>query len=126
MTLNDRIHSLETEARGRLRRALSTGNEKLLELDERIARFAKDDWTVPGMRRHLEELRARAENLRATALKKVGELPGEAVSKLATTTRVPIQTLAKQLADIAKRMETPKPKPVEVVEQAPAAKAKAS
>ena len=126
MTLNDRIHSLETEARGRLRRALSTGNEKLLELDGAIARFAKDDWTVPGMRRHLEELRARAENLRTTALKRAGEFPGEAVSKLASGTRAPIQTLAKQLADIAKRMETPKPKAVEVVEPEPKAKAKAS
>ena len=128
MTLNDRIHSLETEARGRLRRALSTGNEKLLELDGAIARLAKDDWTVPGMRRHLEELRARAENLRTTALKRAGEFPGEAVSKLASGTRAPIQTLAKQLADIAKRIETPKPKPkaVEVVEPEPKAQAKAS
>lgn len=122
MTLNDRIQSLETEARGRLHRALSSGNVKLLELDEAIARFAKDDWTVPGMRRHLEELRARAESLRTTALKRAGEIPGEAVSRLATGTRAPIQTLAKQLAEIAKRVEAPsRPKPVEVVEpeQAP-------
>lgn len=122
MTLHDRIQSLETEARGRLGRAFSTGNEKLMELDEAIARLARDDWTVPGMRRHLEELRARAENLRSAALKRAGELPGEAVSRLASGTRTPIQTLAKQLLEIAKRVEPPKPKAVEAEQERPKTK----
>lgn len=124
MTLQDRIHTLESEARGRLQRALSTGNEKLLELDGAIARFAKDDWSVPGMRRHLDELRARAENLRTTALRRAGELPAEAVTKLASGTRAPIQTLAKQLAEIARRVEAPAAKPTGA--EGPAAKGNGS
>jgi len=113
MRLQERINTLEAEARGRIRRALSTGNEKLMELDGALAKVAKDDWTVPGMRRHLHELRARAENLRANALKRVEALPGDAVTKLATGTRTPVQNLAKGLAEWAKRIEPPKPKAVE-------------
>jgi hypothetical protein len=113
MTLQDRINTLEAEARGRIRRALSTGNEKLMELDGALAKVARDDWTVPGVRRHLHDLRARAENLRATTLKRVEALPGEAVTKLATGSRTPVQTLAKGLAEWAKKIEPPKPKAVE-------------
>ncbi len=113
MTLQERINTLEAEARGRIRRALATGNEKLMELDGALAKVARDDWTVPGMRRHLLELRARAENIRASTLKRVEALPGEAVTKLATGTRAPVQNLAKGFAAWARRMEPPKPKPVE-------------
>lgn len=109
MTLQERIHTLEAEARGQIRRALATGNEKLMELDDALARVAREDWTVPGMRRHLHELRARAENLGASTLKKVEALPGEAVSKLATNSRAPVQNLAKGLAEWAKKIEPPKP-----------------
>ncbi|HEY6101025.1 MAG TPA: hypothetical protein VIW03_16435 [Anaeromyxobacter sp.] len=105
MTLQERFSTIENEARGRIHRALATGNEKLMELDEALAKVAKDDWSVPRVRRELEELRARAESLRANALKRAGELPGEAVSKLASGTRAPIQNLAKGLADIARRLE---------------------
>lgn len=114
MTLHERLNTFENEARGRIRRALATGNEKLMELDQALAKVAKDDWSVPRMRRELEDLRARAENLRASALRRAGELPGEAVSRLASGTRTPIQNLAKGLADMAKRMEPPAPaKPAE-------------
>jgi len=113
MTLQERINTLEAEARGRIRRALATGNEKLMELDGALAKVARDDWTVPGMRRHLHELRARAENIRASTLKKVEALPGEAVTKLATNTRAPVQNLAKGLAEWAKKIEPPKPRAVE-------------
>lgn len=113
MTLHDRFNTFETEARGRIRRVLATSNEKLLEIDEALAKVARDDWSVPAMRRQIETFRARAESLRSNALKRAGELPGEAVSKLANGTRTPIQNLAKSLADIAKRIETPRPKAVE-------------
>ncbi len=113
MTLQERLNTFEAEARGRIRRVLATGNEKLMELDGALAKVARDDWTVPGMRRHLHELRARAENLRANTMKKVEALPGEAVTKLATGSRAPLQNLAKGLAEWAKRMEPPKPKAVE-------------
>jgi hypothetical protein len=116
MTLQERFGALETQAKGRIRRVLSTSNAKLLELDSALAKVAKDDWTVPGLRRHLDELRSRAGSLRSEATKRAQELPGDAVSKLATGTRTPVQTLAKQLAELAKKLEAPAPKPVKAVE----------
>jgi hypothetical protein len=46
-----------------------------------------DDWTVPGVRRQLDKVRARAESLRASAVKRVAEMPGTAVSALASRAR---------------------------------------
>ena len=109
MTLQERLGAFEAEAKVRIRRALATGNEKLLELDGALAKVAKDDWTVPGIRRHVEELRSRAENIRTEATKRAQDLPGEAVSRLATGSRAPLQTLAKQLAELAKKLEAPAP-----------------
>lgn len=117
MRLQERIDTFEAEARVRLARALNTGNEKLVELDRALARVARDDWSVPAVRRQVARLRDRAEKARADALRRAGELPGEAVAKLVTTSRAPVQTLAKGLADIAKRFEAPR-KPV-IVESAP-------
>lgn len=111
MTLQERLNTFESEARGRLQRALATGNEKLMELDGRLAKVAKDDWTLDAVRRQLDELRTRAESLRANALKRAGELPGEAVTKLASGTRAPIQNLARSLAEMAKRIEPGPAKP---------------
>jgi hypothetical protein len=112
MTIQERFGALEAEAKGRIRKALSDGNARLMELDEALARIAKDDWTVPGLRRHIDQLRSRAENMRAEATRKAQELPGEAVTRLATGSRAPIQNLAKGLADLARRLEPPRPKPV--------------
>ncbi len=116
MNIQERFGALEAEAKGRIRRALSTGNAKLLEIDEALAKVAKDDWTVSGLRRHLDELKARAERLRATAVKRAQEMPGDAVSKLATGTRTPLQNLARSLADMAKKFEPPAPTAVKAVE----------
>ncbi len=119
MTFQDRIQTLEEHARGRLRHALEAGNEKLMELDGALARVAKDDWSVPGMRRHLGELRARAEDLRATAVRRAGELPAQAVTQLLNRTRAPVQTLARELAEMAKRFEPPAPARPTVVKPPP-------
>jgi hypothetical protein len=126
MTIQERFGALESEARGRIRKVLSKGNERLMELDGRLAKIAKDDWTVPGLRRHIDELRSRAENLRAEATKKAQQLPGEAVARIATGTRAPIQNLAKGLADLARRLEPPGPKAVKSVDAGPEPKIKAS
>lgn len=112
MTLQDRINTLEAEARGRIRRVLSTGNEKLMELDGALAKVAREDWTVPGLRRQLNELRARAEKVGTSTLKKVESLPAEAVTKFAANTRTPVKNLAKSLAELARKMEPPKPRAV--------------
>ncbi len=123
MTLQERFGQFEAEAKGRIRRALATGNAKLLELDGRLAKVAKDDWTVPGIRRHVEELRSRAQNMRSEATKRAEQLPGEAVSRIATGTRAPLQNLAKQLAELAKKLEPPAPKAVKPAEANPEGKA---
>ena len=123
MTLQERFGAFEAEAKGRIRRALASGNAKLLELDGALARVAKDDWTVPGIRRHVEGLRSRAVSMRSEATKRAQDLPGEAVSRIVTGSRAPVQTLAKQLAELAKKLEPPAPKAVKPNEAKADAKA---
>lgn len=112
MTLQERLGAFEAEAKGRIRRALSTGNSKLMELDGALAKVSGDDWTVPAMRKHLDELKARADTLRASAVKRVQAIPAEAVGKIVSGTRTPVQNLARGLADMAKKFEAPGPKAV--------------
>lgn len=107
--VQERIDALETQARGRLRRALETSNARIRELDDALARVARDDWSVPGLRRHVDELRARAENLRATAARRVQEMPGTALSALATGGRTQLQHLARGLEQISRRLEAAPP-----------------
>jgi len=123
MRFQDRVGAFEAEAKGRIRRALSTGNAKLMELDEALAKVAKDDWTVPALKRQLVQLRTRAETIRASALKRMQDMPGDAVSKIATGTRAPLQNLARNLAEIARRFDPPRPKPVSPTEPQRDAKA---
>lgn len=119
MRLQERIETLEGEARGRLLQALEAGNEKLMDLDRALARLASDGWSVATVRRQMDELRARAEELRASAVKRAGELPARAVTQLATRGRRPVQGLAKELQAVAKRLERPPTKPT-VVKAVPA------
>ena len=112
MRFQERIGAFEAEAKGRLRRVLATGNAKLLEFDGALAKVTKDDWTVEGIRRHIEELRARALSMRTQAAKRAQAIPGDAVERIATGTRVPVQTLAKRLGEFAKKLEAPAPKVV--------------
>jgi hypothetical protein len=116
MTLQERFGAFEAQAKGRIKKVLATGNEKLMELDGALAKVAKDDWTVPGIRRHVEELRTRAVTMRSEATKRAQALPGEAVTRIAMGTRAPVQTLAKQLAELAKKLDPPAKhvKPAEV------------
>lgn len=104
-TLQTRINELEVEAKGRLRKALGAGNDALLGLDERLAKVSREDWSVDGLRKRIDVLRHRAENLRANALRRVSEMPGTAVSALATSSRGPVQNLARELEKLAKRLE---------------------
>jgi hypothetical protein len=104
-----RLDALETDARHRIRKALGAGNIALHDLDERLARMSREDWSVPGLRRRVEGLRARAENLRSNAIKRVSEMPGEAVSKLATGSRVPVQNLARGIERLVRRLDEKAP-----------------
>ncbi len=121
-SLQARFDALEAEARGRLHKALGAGQHRLTELDELLARWSREDWSVEGMRKRLETLRARAEQLRETALKRVNEIPGSAVSALANGSRVPVKNLARELERLAKLVEPvaePKPKEGEVAPPSP-------
>jgi len=103
--LQARIGELEAEARGRLLKALGAGQHRLSELDVALERMAREDWSVPGLRKRLDGLRERAEALRATAVKRVNDMPASAVSALASSTRVPVQNLARELERLAKLVE---------------------
>jgi hypothetical protein len=103
--LQARFDQLEAEARGRLLKALGAGQHRLSELDVALERMAREDWSVPGLRKRLDGLRERAEALRATAIKRVNEMPASAVSALASSTRVPVQNLARELERLAKLVE---------------------
>lgn len=126
MNIQERIGAFEAEAKGRIRRALTTGNAKLLEIDGALAKVTKDDWTVDGIRRHIDELRARAASMKTEATKRAQSIPGDAVEFIATGTRVPVQTLAKQLGELARKLEAPAPKAVPDVKEAEKKVAKAS
>ena len=104
-TLQERLGTFETEAKVRLREVLASGNTRLMELDDALAKISKDDWTVPGMRRHLDDLRVRAEKVRDSAMKRMQEMPADAVEKIVHGSRGPIQNLAKGLAGMAKKLE---------------------
>jgi len=108
ITLQARFETLEAEARGRLKKAIGASNDALHGLDDALARMSREDWLVPGMRKRIDGLRARAENLRANALKRVAEMPGSAVSALASGSREPVQKLAKRLERLASKLEVEK------------------
>jgi hypothetical protein len=112
MNFQERIGAVGAEAKGRLRRVLVTSNAKLLEIDGALAKVKKDDWTVDGIRRHIEELGARARSVGAEATKRAQAIPGDAALALVSGTRVPVQTLAKRLGEFAKKLEAPAPKVV--------------
>ncbi len=110
-SIQARFDALESEARGRIRRALGAGQHRLTELDEMLAKWSREDWSVVGMRKRFETLRARAEQLRSSAMKRVNEIPGSAVSALASSSRVPVQNLARELERLAKLVEPAAAKP---------------
>jgi hypothetical protein len=110
--LQARFDALEAEARGRILKALGAGQHRLSELDVALERWAREDWSVPGLRKRLDGLRERAEALRATAMKRVNEMPASAVSALASSTRVPVQNLARELERLAKLVEPHTVEPV--------------
>mgnify|MGYP001245861350 CR=1 FL=1 len=105
--VQERIDAFEAGAKKRLDHLLESGNAGLSRIDHFLERVSKEDWTITGMRRRFVELRSKAENARTNALKRVDEMPGEAVSALATAGRARIQDLSRGLSAIAKRLEAP-------------------
>jgi hypothetical protein len=105
--VQERIDAFEAEAKKRLDHLLHTGNERLSRIDHFLERVSKEDWTLTGMRRRLVELRSRAENASTSALRRVDEMPGEAVSAIATAGRARIQDLSRGLSALSRRLESP-------------------
>jgi hypothetical protein len=103
--LQARFEALEDEARGRIWKALGAGHDRLSELDQALGRMSREDWSVDGMRRRLEGLRARTEALRESTLRRMNELPASALAALATGTRRPVQNLARELERLARLVE---------------------
>jgi hypothetical protein len=106
-----RIDALEVEAKKRIDHLLASGSAGLVRLDHFLERVSAEDWTLTGMRKRLVELRGRAENARSSALRRVDEIPGEAVSALALAGRARIKDLSRGLKAIAKRLEPPTDRP---------------
>jgi hypothetical protein len=69
------------------------------------------------MKRHLDVFKVRAESFRDSAMKRVETMPADAVQKIVTTSRGPIQNLAKSLAEFARKLE-PEVKPAKVAPKA--------
>jgi hypothetical protein len=103
--LQARLDELEAGARGRLLKALGAGQHRLTELDGALEKMAHEDWTVEGLRKRLEGLRKQADSLRATAFKRVNEIPATALTALAASSRVPVQNLARELERLARLVE---------------------
>lgn len=104
-----RIDAIESQAKKRIDALLESGNARLSRLDTLLARVSKEDWTFTGMRRRLEGLRSRAENASNSALKRVDEMPAEAVSAIASASRARIQDLSRGLQAIARKLEPQQP-----------------
>jgi hypothetical protein len=115
--LQARFDALEAGARERLLRALGAGQHKLGELDGALERMAHEDWTVDGMRKRLDAIRARAESFRTTALKRVSEVPATAMTAFANGSRTQVQHLSRELDRLVKLIEpAPVVKDVKTVE----------
>lgn len=118
--LQARFDALEAGARERLVKALGAGQHKLGELDGALERMGHEDWTVVGMRKRLEAIRARADSLRTTALKRVGEVPATAMTAFTKGSRAQVQSLSRELERLAKLIEVaPAVKDVRVEVKAP-------
>ena len=113
-----RFDALEAGARERLVKALGAGQHKLVELDEALARVTREDWSVDGMRKRIELIRARAEHMRASALKRVADMPASAVTAFANGSRTQVQHLARELDRLAKLVEHPAPEAANEAEAA--------
>ncbi len=103
--LQARFDELEAGARERLLKALGAGQHRLTELDGALEKWSREDWSVDALRKRLEALRKQADVFRAKAVERMNEIPGTAVKGLASSTRVPVQNLARELDRLAKLVE---------------------
>jgi polyhydroxyalkanoate synthesis regulator phasin len=111
-----RIEHLEAEAQRVLRDLVQRGRASRKELELRVQRLSKQDWTLPEMKHRIDKLReqgveraaewrGRAESFRAEALERFLDLQGRAISFLGVATRDQVDELSKELDRLAKRIE---------------------
>jgi hypothetical protein len=118
--LQARFDALEAGARERLVKALGAGQHKLGELDGALERMTHEDWTVDGLRKRIEVLRSRAEEVRSSALKRVADMPASAVTAFAKGSRAQVKTLSREIERLVKLIEPPaRAAAVDVLPQAP-------
>jgi hypothetical protein len=104
--------SLEAEAKGRLKSFTASGNARLAELELKLGRLAREDWTFSALAKKAEALGKKAEALggkardaRAAAVKRIDALPGVAVAAVATAGRTSVQEISKRLQWVTSRLE---------------------
>lgn len=119
-TLQTRADTLDQKARGRLGALLHRGTASLDDMDRFLERMSKEDWTVHGLRRRLDQLRSRALTARTSALRRLDEMPGTAVTALANAGRARVHDLTRGLDALARRIEPATPPAASTAAPAPA------
>ena len=111
-----RLTELEGEAQKRLKGLVKKGKEGQKEVAAVMKRLTKQDWKMEDLRDRVtklrdqgteraQELRGKAENLRAEALEKLGDLQVKVALSLGFATRDQVEELSKELARLTRRMD---------------------
>lgn len=103
--LQARLDEFESGARERLIKALGAGQHRLTDLDGALEKWAREDWSVEVLRKRLEALRKLIEILRAKAVERMKELRAMVLKGFASSTRVAVQILARELDGLVKMLE---------------------
>jgi polyhydroxyalkanoate synthesis regulator phasin len=116
-----RLGQLEAEAQRVMKELVERGRASRKELEHRVQRLSKQDWTLPEMKHRIEKLRdqgveraaewrGRAETFRVEAMERFLDLQGRAISFLGVATREQVEELSKELDRLARRIEKAKPR----------------
>ncbi len=111
-----RLGHLEGEAQRVWRDLMVKGRAGRKDIEQILARLARQDWNFPEMRQFVDrfreqgaqraaEWRGRAESFRAEALERMVELQGRAVAFLGVATREQVEERSHELERLARRIE---------------------
>lgn len=106
---NGTAETTSTDLKRRLGQLVEIGSARLTQLDERLARVSKEDWSLTGMRRQVKALRAKGLEARSAALKWLDGLPGEAIAAAAVAGRGQVRSLASSLKWVERRLDGTQP-----------------
>jgi phage terminase small subunit len=116
-----RLEQLEAEAQRVMKELVERGRASRKELEQRVQKLSKQDWTLPEMKHRIEKLRdqgveraaewrGRAETFRVEAMDRFLDLQGRAIAFLGVATREQVEELSKELDRLARRIEKAKPR----------------